>query len=243
MKIIAKIKNRNNDNHAYPIPTIVAFGDSVTQGCFEVYDNGDGSIRVVYDMKNAYHAYLSSLINEIFPYAAVTVVNAGISGDSTEGGLKRLSRDVISKNPDLVIVSFGLNDCVVRGGEYADTYAENLRKMFTEIMKAGSEAIYMTPPMMCKSVRPEIEGEELRKIAADVAKAQNAGLLDLYCEKGIAVAKECGVTVCDLHKKWNDLAANGVDTDLLLSNYINHPTREMTNLTARTLFDTMIELK
>ena len=242
MKIIEKIKNRNNDNHAYPIPTIVAFGDSVTQGCFEVYDNGDGStIRVVYDMKNAYHAYLSSLINEIYPYAAVTVVNAGISGDSTEGGLKRMERDVVSKNPDLVIISFGLNDCVVKGKDYADTYADNLRQMFKRIAEAGSEIIYMTPPMMCKTVRPEVEGELLRKIASDVATAQNAGLLDLYCEKGMAVANECGVTVCDLHKKWNKLAECGVDTDLLLSNYINHPTREMTKLTARTLLDTMMK--
>ena len=241
MKIIEKIKERNTDNHAYKIPKIVAFGDSVTQGCFEVYDNGDGSIRVVYDMKNAYHAMLSDLIAEIFPYAAVTVVNAGISGDSTEGGLKRLERDVISECPDLVIISFGLNDCVVRGREYADTYANNLKEMFLRAKEIGAEVIYMTPPMMCKTVRPEVEGEELRRIAKDVARAQNDGLLDLYCEKGMKVAEECGVVVCDLHKKWNKLAECGVNTDLLLSNYINHPTRDMTRLTARTLLDTMVE--
>ena len=241
MKIIEKIKERNTDNHAYKIPKIVAFGDSVTQGCFEVYDNGDGSIRVVYDMKNAYHEMLSDLIFELFPYASVTVVNAGISGDSTEGGLKRMERDVLSENPDLTIISFGLNDCVVKGRDYADTYADNLRQMFMALKEKGSEVIYMTPPMMCKTVRPEVEGEVLRRVASDVAKAQNDGLLDLYCEKGMEVAKECGVTICDLHKKWNTLLKYGVDTDRLLSNYINHPTREMTRLTARTLLETMLD--
>lgn len=241
MKIIEKIKDRNSDNHAYKIPKIVAFGDSVTEGCFEVTDNGDGSINVVYDMKNAYHEMLSDLLFELFPYASVTVVNAGISGDSTEGGLERMERDVLSENPDLAIISFGLNDCVVRGRDYADTYADNLRQMFTSLKAQGSEVIYMTPPMMCKTVCPEVEGEMLRGIAQDVADAQNGGLLDLYCEKGMAVANECGVVICDLHRKWNTLAAYGIDTDRLLSNYINHPTREMTRLTARTLLETMLD--
>ena len=148
---------------------------------------------------------------------------------------------MLSESPYLTVISFGLNDCVVRGRDYADTYADNLRQMFLALKAKGSEVIYMTPPMMCKTVRPEVEGEMLRGVAAQVAEAQNAGLLDLYCEKGMEVAKECDVTICDLHKTWNRLAECGVDTDALLSNYINHPTREMTRLTARTLLETMLE--
>ena len=103
MKIIEKIAKRNADNHAHPIPKIVAFGDSNTQGCFEVFEGEGGKIDVVCDSKNAYHAHLSLLLGELFPHAAVTIVNAGISGDNTEGALKRLERDVLSEKPDLVI--------------------------------------------------------------------------------------------------------------------------------------------
>ena len=240
MKIIEKIAKRNADNHAHPIPKIVAFGDSNTQGCFEVYEGEGGKIDVVYDSKNAYHAHLSRLLGELFPRAAVTIVNAGISGDNTEGALKRLERDVLSEKPDLVIVSFGSNDSVVHGAEYVDTYTENLKKIFSSIQGIGSEIIFLTAPMGCRSVHYQIEGELLKKIAADVAKVQNTGVKSLYFERGKEAAKEYGAAICDVQAKWNRMAELGVDTDALLSNHINHPTRELTKMTARMLLDTML---
>jgi hypothetical protein len=240
MKIIEKIAKRNADNHAHPIPKIVAFGDSNTQGCFEVFESDEGKVEVVYDSKNAYHAILSRLLGELFPRAAVTVVNAGISGDNTEGALKRLERDVLSEKPDLVIVSFGSNDSVVHGPDYVDTYTENLRKIFLSAKEIGSEVIFLTAPMGCTSVHYQVKGKTLRKIAADVAAVQNEGVKSLYFQRGKEAARECGAMICDVQAKWNRMAELGVDTDALLSNHINHPTREMTHMTARMLLDTML---
>lgn len=240
MKIIEKIANRNNDNHGYPIPKIVAFGDSNTQGCFEVYETKKEGVSVVYDPKNAYHALLSRLLSQLFPKAAVTIVNAGISGDSSEGGLKRLERDVLSEKPDLVIVSFGSNDCVVHGATYIDTYAENMKKILSAIKESGSEVILLTPPFGCTEVSDLVEGENLRKIAEDVAAVQSSGVRTAYCKRAKAEAEALSIPVCDLNAKWEQMAALGVDTDALLSNHINHPTREMTHLTARMLLDTML---
>jgi lysophospholipase L1-like esterase len=42
------------------------------------------------------------------------VVAAGVSGDTTEGGLDRLERDVLSRNPGTVIVCLGGNDILRR---------------------------------------------------------------------------------------------------------------------------------
>lgn len=240
MKIIEKIANRNNDNHGYPIPKIVAFGDSNTQGCFEVYETEKEGVSVVYDPQNAYHALLSRLLSELFPKAAVTVVNAGISGDSSEGGLRRLERDVLSERPDLVIVSFGSNDCVVHGAAYADTYAENMKKILSAIKESGSEVILLTPPFGCTEVSDLVEGEHLRRIAESVAAVQKNGVRTAYCKRAKAVAEALSIPVCDLNAKWEQMAALGVDTNALLSNHINHPTREMTHLTARMLLDTML---
>ena len=240
MKIIEKIARRNEDNHAHPIPKIVAFGDSNTQGCFEVSERENSKIDVVYDSKNAYHAILSRLLGELFPRAAVTIVNAGISGDNTEGALKRLERDVLSEKPDLVIVSFVSNDCVVHGAAYVDTYAENMKQNLSSILESGSEAILLTPPFGCTKVSDLVEGENLRKIAADVADVQNNGVRTGYCTRAQAVAESLGIAVCDVNAKWARMAELGVDTDALLSNHINHPTRQLTEMTARMLLDTML---
>ena len=40
----------------------------------------------------------------------IPVVNAGISGDTTAGGLARLDRDVLAHRPRLVVVALGVND-------------------------------------------------------------------------------------------------------------------------------------
>ena len=47
-----------------------------------------------------------------------------------------------------------------------------------------------------------------------------------------------GITVCDVYSKWKKLAET-TDTTLLLANRINHPTREMHDLFADSLFETI----
>ena len=44
MKIMNRIHEKANDNANKPGVTIAFLGDSVTQGCFELYKKSDGSI-------------------------------------------------------------------------------------------------------------------------------------------------------------------------------------------------------
>jgi len=69
---------------------IVCFGDSIT--------SGEG-VRP----EEAYPGILAKMVS-------MPVINAGVSGDTTEGGLQRLESDVLNKNPYLVIVELGGND-------------------------------------------------------------------------------------------------------------------------------------
>lgn len=69
---------------------IVCFGDSLTQGV----GAGEGE------------DYPSLLARQL----AYPVINAGRGGDTSQDGLERLERDVLSHNPRLVIVFFGGND-------------------------------------------------------------------------------------------------------------------------------------
>jgi len=69
---------------------IICFGDSITKG------------KGV-DLAQSYPAALVRMTN--FP-----VINAGINGDSSAEGLKRLQSDVLEREPLLVIIEFGGND-------------------------------------------------------------------------------------------------------------------------------------
>ena len=49
------------------------------------------------------------------------------------------------------------------------------------------------------------------------------------------------IPVCDCYALWKKLADGGVNTTDLLSNYLNHPTREMNKMFAYELVRTMFE--
>jgi acyl-CoA thioesterase-1 len=73
---------------------IVAFGDSLTSGH-----------RL--PKSEAYPAVLEQRLRESgLPY---TVVNRGVNGDTTAGGVRRLA-EVLAENPSILIVAFGAND-------------------------------------------------------------------------------------------------------------------------------------
>jgi acyl-CoA thioesterase-1 len=64
------------------------------------------------------------------------VVNAGVSGDTTSGGLERLS-DVIEMNPKVVLVELGANDGL-RGVPVPTTKA-NLEEIIMSLKRAGAK--------------------------------------------------------------------------------------------------------
>lgn len=79
---------------------IVCIGDSITG----VYYHS-GSVR-------AYPEMLQIALQKLHPKANITVRNAGISGDTSKGGLARLEHDVLAHKPHLVTIMFGMNDLV-----------------------------------------------------------------------------------------------------------------------------------
>jgi acyl-CoA thioesterase-1 len=100
-------------------PVIVAFGDSLTAG---------------YGV-NAGFSYPDFLQKEIGGYR---VVNAGISGDTTSGGLSRID-SVTGLAPKIVILELGGNDGL-RGLPLASTRA-NLEQMIVDLRKSGARVV------------------------------------------------------------------------------------------------------
>lgn len=205
--------------------TIVALGDSVTHGAVAA---GEMNYETVYWNR------LRQKLNAYCPAIPVNVINAGINGTTAARSVDRLDRQVLSHTPDLVIVCFGLNDI---NGEL-DTYLTALRTIFERCTASGAEVIFMTPNMLNTHV---VEGTEARfaAYAVKTAEMQNGGKMDRYMESAVALAREMGITVCDCYAEWKELSKTQ-DTTLLLANYINHPTKEMHELFAQSLFEAII---
>jgi lysophospholipase L1-like esterase len=99
--------------------TVVAFGDSLVEGRGATPGNDFVSV-------------LSRTLG-------TRIINAGRSGDTTRTALERLDRDVLSRNPKMVIVLLGGND-FLRRVPVEETFA-NLQKIVERIRDRGAAVI------------------------------------------------------------------------------------------------------
>ena len=129
MRFIDVIKNKQLDNMENGTATLAFFGDSVTQGCFEIYLDAAGQIQTVYDQMHGFPSYLKAIFSYLYPSVPINLINAGVSGDTATHAKKRVERDVISHHPDLTVVCFALNDCMQGLGSLND-YLDSLSDIF-----------------------------------------------------------------------------------------------------------------
>ena len=242
MNITKKLAQKNNDAfHASPI-TIGFLGDSVTNGCFEVYpamtDEGERGFDVVFEPENSYACHVRKILSLLYPKAQINMINAGISGDSAPNGLARMERDLLPFRPDLTVVCYGLNDSGA-GDDGIARYHDALVAIIEKLKEAGSEVILMTPQPICARVHTQLRGENLRAMAGNLAASFARGGFDRYMQAARAAAAETDVPLCDVYAKWMAMFDCGVDITDLLSNYLNHPTRELHWLFAYSLVHTM----
>ena len=207
--------------------TIVAFGDSVTHGSFE--------IEAPNDYESVYWNVLRKKIVAVRDYVPVNVINAGIGGITAYASMKRIEKQVLCHQPDLIIVCFGLNDI----NDELESFMFALETIFKKCLESGAEVIYMSPNMLNTYVAEDTI-ERFKKYAGETAEYQNSGKMDLYINSAIELAKKMGVKVCDCYAKWKELSKTE-DTTMLLANKINHPTREMHKLFADSLFEVIFD--
>ena len=233
--LAAKCQSRKQN----PTPTIAFLGDSITQGCFELFWNQDGTLDVVTDSEHAFPRYVGQILAMLYPKGFPTIINAGASGGTAVNGLERLERDVLSHGPDLTVVSFGVNDCM--GGEAAlPHYLDALGGIFDALEAAGSEVIFLTQNMLCTELSPHVTDPGIAEICRENFRIQRYGELDHYFEEARKLCESRGIPVCDCYAIWQGMDAAGVNVTELLANRCNHPTREMNWLFAVELVKTML---
>ena len=111
---------------------IVAIGDSITKG--------DTSFTLLGHKNNIQGGWVIRLRNKLQEDFAdeYDVINKGINGDTAQGVLNRLDRDVISLQPNIVIVGIGTNDtyglaAVNTPARNANDYRVVMNKIFTNL--------------------------------------------------------------------------------------------------------------
>ena len=239
MKIVEKIKSKQANLSANPALTIALLGDSVTQGCFECYLKPNGDLETVFDADSSYGSRLKSMLNLLYPTVQFNLINAGISGESARGGLKRLDRDVLSYHPDLVVVGFALNDST-EGEAGLDRYKADLSEILRRVKESGAECIALTPNAMNTEISDKIRDKDYLKLAERFRKIQTNGVLDMYVQAEKEIAEACGASICDVYAKWKAMMGAGVDVTELLANKLNHPLRQMHYMTAMMLLDCIL---
>ena len=67
MLIVEKMSLKEKDNFNNGGVTIAFLGDSVTQGCFEIYKKSNGAIETVFDQQNSYEAGVWKILSMLYP--------------------------------------------------------------------------------------------------------------------------------------------------------------------------------
>ena len=147
-------------------PRVLAFGDSLTAG-------------LGLPASEAFPARLEARLRG--EGIAVTIVNAGVSGDTTTDGLARLAW-ALAEKPDFVILALGANDAL-RGIPPAIVRA-NLDQMITKIQASGAKLLLLgmlAPPNWGAEYEHAFDS-----IYPDLAKAHDVPLYPFILE-GVAM--------------------------------------------------------
>jgi acyl-CoA thioesterase-1 len=146
---------------------ILALGDSLTAG-------------YGLDQNQGFVIQLQQSLNHNFPDQDIKVINGGVSGDTTTGGLARLNWALVD-NPDMVIVELGANDGLRAldpklTEKSLDDILQNLKDRGVKVLLAGM----LAPPNLGADY-----AQEFNSIYPRLAKKHDVALYPFFLE-GVA---------------------------------------------------------
>lgn len=163
---------------------IVCFGDSLTYG-YGVLENIAFPYRLSQDLPQKYPNYTFS------------VINSGINGQTTREALQRLQGSILGREPQIVLILFGSNDCALNEGQYRTPYEfeKNLRQILDQILTLTTQnkfnsgktlPILFTPPSMVDTdFYPFTTNDRLAaygSIVQTIAKEYQIPCIDLFAQ-------------------------------------------------------------
>ncbi|MHB9134535.1 MAG: SGNH/GDSL hydrolase family protein [Armatimonadota bacterium] len=177
---VAKLKDPAVDR-----VTIVAIGDSNTELTWHTRG------------RLGWPGLLQEALFETYGRGRCYVINAGRAGESAPLGLQRLDRDVFRFDPDLVIISFGMNAPGPDG--IADFHAD-IVEMIRRCRERGAAVMLRTPnPIICS---PGKTIKDRLPIAAEMPGVHQG----LFAAELVKIGAEQGCPVVDHYTLWMEHA-------------------------------------
>jgi len=185
---------------------IVCHGHSVPAGYFKT---------PVVDTFNAYPCLLHKGVKERFPYAVVNVIVTAIGGEASPSGAARFEKDVLSHQPDLVLIDYALND----RGLTLDQARAAWTSMIVKAKEKGVKVILLTPTGDT-GAKLDDENDPLNQHARQIRE----------------LAIQHGVGLADSLAEFKAYIKNGGKLEDLMSQG-NHPNRKGHDLVAASLLE------
>lgn len=156
---------------------VVFLGDSITQAGAR---------------PGGYVSLFRDAVTEAMPDAEIEVIGAGISGHKVPDCQERLKRDVLDKEPTVVVIYIGINDVwhsTRDAGTPKDKFESGLKDLISRCEEVGARVLLCTPSVIGEKTDGSNSLDEL---------------LDEYCEISRSVAASEKVALLDLHKTFDD---------------------------------------
>lgn len=166
-----------------PNDRVVFLGDSITEQ---------------YQYSTDIELYLTTR----FPKWNLTFINAGISGDTAQGGKNRFKEHVLAEKPTAITINFGMND----GGYGAfdpnrqKQYTEGTEAMLVMAKEAGARVGLVSPNAVDRRV------QERFKLYLETQKEFYAPLKELAAKHGASFVDQYAMTRAALEKMEVDKA-------------------------------------
>ncbi|HBG26534.1 MAG TPA: lipase [Phycisphaerales bacterium] len=180
---------------------IVCHGHSVPAGYFKTPD---------VNTFDAYPHLLHKGIKDRFPYAVVNVIVTAIGGENSDAGEKRFEKDVLSHQPDVITIDYGLNDRSISLEKARAAWSSMIKKAKDKNIKV----ILLTPTPDIKH-KPDDPNEPLNQHAQQIRQ----------------LAAEFRVGLADSLAVFDEKQKQGIKLDELLSQS-NHPNEKGHRLVA-----------
>jgi acyl-CoA thioesterase-1 len=143
--------------------TIAAFGDSITAG---------------YCVRRGFPSFWEQMLAEKYPDARVEMINSGISGDTSLDGRARLDWAVLSYEPDLVTINFGINDCAL--GLNLEEFEMNFVEMVRRIRAGPNSEILLLSSQPLETPPYDRRVLDYYQAVERLAKRMDVGFVDVY---------------------------------------------------------------
>jgi lysophospholipase L1-like esterase len=227
-------------------PVIAALGDSVTAGHFEFISDDPAYFAVaakegkpveITDAREGYSDKFRMALIDKYEETSVSVINAGIAGDTIFGMNARLTRDVIRYDPDLVLINGSLNWPNRPTADFHSTLQSIVRRIKSE---TNADIILLTPNMVSEKNLFELFSSMMPKGNNRPTPPPPQSTLDERVDSIRAIAEEEEVCIADVFAVWKAFGKTGAELESMFANGINHPTKaghEVYSITLMKLFE------